>query len=101
MNRYTPTFIWLLACLIVCVLNWRCASTNQHGVEEKHYPLIDTRLRLHKYKDNIQWQFFVTSNPRTEYCSVHFQWEDIRPMYRKINEEMKWVFQVNKNKKSF
>ena len=101
MNRYTPTMIWLVMCLIVVLLYWNCSSTNQHGVEEKHYPLIDTRLRIHKYRHNIQWQLFVKSNPRTEYCSVHYEWEDIKPIYRKVNEEMKWVFQVNKNKKSF
>ena len=101
MNRYTPTMIWLVMCLIVVLLNWNCSSTNQHGVEEKHYPLIDTRLRIHKYRHNIQWQLFVKCNPRTEFCSVHYEWEDIRPMYRLVNEEMKWVFQVNKNKKSF
>ena len=101
MNRYTPTMIWLVMCLIVVLLNWNCSSTNQHGVEEKHYPLIDTRLRIHKYRHNIQWQLFVKSNPRTEFCTVHYEWEDIRPMYRLVNEEMKWVFQVNKNKKSW
>ena len=101
MNRYTPTMIWLVMCLIVVLLNWNCSSTNQHGVEEKHYPLIDTRLRIHKYRHNIQWQLFVKSNPRTELCSVHYEWEDIRPIYRLVNEEMKWVFQVNKNKKSW
>ena len=101
MNRYTPTMIWLVMCLIVVLLNWNCSSTNQHCVEEKHYPLIDTRLRIHKYRHNIQWQLFVKSNPRTEYCSVHYEWEDIRPIYRLVNEEMKWVFQVNKNKKSW
>ena len=101
MNRYTPTMIWLVMCLIVVLLNWNCSSTNQHGVEEKHYPLIDTRLRIHNYRHNIQWQLFVKSNPRTEFCSVHYEWEDIRPIYRLVNEEMKWVFQVNKNKKSW
>jgi len=98
-NRYTPTLIWLLSCIIVCALNWRCASINQNGEAIKRYPLIDTRLRIHKYKHNIQWQFFVKANPRTEYCSAHHQWEDIKPIYRLVNEEMKWVYQVGKNKK--
>ena len=101
MNRYTPTLVWLVMCLVFVLFNWNCSSTNQHGVEEKHYPLIDTRLRIHKYRHNIQWQLFVKSNPRTEYCSVHYEWEDIRPMFRLVNGEMKWVFQVNKNKKSW
>ena len=89
MNRYTPTLIFLALCLVVCLVNWNCASTNSiTGEEEIHYPLIDTRLKIHKYKHNIQWQFFVKANPRTEYCSVHFECEDIQPLYRKINEEM-------------
>jgi len=102
MNRYTPTLIFLLLCLVVCLVNWNCASTNPiTGEEEIHYPLIDTRLKIHKYKHNIQWQFFVKNNPRTEYCSVHFEWEDILPLYRMINEEYKWVYRVSKNKKSW
>ena len=102
MNRYTPTMVFLFLCLLVVLLNWNCISTNPTtGKEETHYPLIDTRLKIHKYKHNIQWQFFVKANPRTEYCSVHFVWEDIQPLYRKVNEEMKWVYQVKLNKKSW
>ena len=101
MNKYVPTLVWLVMCMVFVLANWRCSSTNQHGVEESHYPLIDTRLKMHKYKHNIQWQFFVKANPRTEYCSVHFVWEDIHPLYRKVNEEMKWVYQVKLNKKTW
>jgi hypothetical protein len=102
MNRYTPTIVFLVLCLVICLINWNCSSTNQHGVEETHYPLIDTRLKVHKYKDNIQWMLFPKNNTKlTQYCSVHFEWEDITPVYRQINEEYKWVYQVKKNKKSF
>jgi hypothetical protein len=101
MNKYVPTLVWLVMCMVFVLANWRCSSTNQHGVEESHYPLIDTRLKMHKYKHNIQWQFFVKANPRTEYCSVHFVWEDIQPLYRKTSEEYKWVYQVKLNKKSW
>jgi len=85
------------------ILLCSCASTNPvTGEEETHYPLIDTRLKMHKYKDNIQWQLFVKNNPRTEYCSVHFVWEDILPLYRPSGDgEYRWVYQVNKNKKSW
>ena len=103
MNRYTPTLIFLLLCFIFCLLNWKCASTNSiTGEKEIYYPLIDTRLKIHHYKENIQWMIFPKHNTKlTQYCSVHFEWEDITPIYRKINEEMKWVYRVNKNKKSF
>ena len=87
--------------IIFILYAYGCSSVNQNGKIETHYPLIDTRLKIHKYKHNIQWQFFVKNNPRTEYCSVHFEWEDIQPLYRKVNEEMKWVYQVKKNKRSW
>ena len=94
--------LFFIICLLVLQLNG-CATTNPlTGEEETHYPLIDTRLVVHKYKDNIQWMLFPKNNTKlTQYCSVHFEWEDITPLYRRINEEYKWVYQVKKNKKSF
>jgi hypothetical protein len=90
--------IFLLFCLFLIFSNWTCASTNSlTGEEETHYPLIDTRLKMHRYKDIIQWRH----SKITVYCSVHFEWEDITPVYRNINEEYKWVYQVKKNKKGF
>jgi len=85
------------------ILLCSCASTNPvTGEEETHYPLIDTRLKIHKYKENIQWMIFPKHNTQlTQYCSVHFEWEDITPIYRKVNEEYKWLYRVNKNKKSW
>ncbi len=83
------------------VLLCSCVSTNQIGKAETHYPLIDTRLRIHKYKENIQWKIFPTHKKSlTRYCSKHFIWEDIKPIYRLVNEEMKWVYRVSRNKKS-
>ena len=87
---------------MVCIININCASINQNGKTETHYPLLDTSFKLHKYKYNIQWQLFVKANPRTEYCSVHFVWEDIKPLYRPTGSgEYRWVYQINKNKRSF
>jgi len=38
----------------------------------------------------------------TEYCSIHFKWEDIQPLYRPTgNGEYKWQYRVNKNKRSW
>ena len=91
---------WII--LVILLLLSGCASTNQDGKTETHYPLIDTRLKIHKYKENIQWMIFPKHNTKlTQYCSVHFEWEDIQPIYRQINEEYKWVYQVKKNKKSW
>ena len=93
---------WGWFILVILLLASGCSSTNQSGTTETHYPLLDTRLKLHKYKDNIQWVLFVKNNPRTEYCSVHFVWEDIQPLYRPTgNGEYKWQYRVNKNKRSW
>ena len=100
-SREWSGIIGLILSLLFILYCTGCSSINQHGIEETHYPLIDTRLKKHKYKHNIQWQFFIKNNPRTEYCSVHFEWEDIIPIYRLINEEYKWVYRVSKNKKSW
>jgi len=86
--------------IIFILYAYGCSSVNQNGKIETHYPLIDTRLKIHKYKHNIQWQFFVKNNPRTEYCSVHFEWEDIQPIYKQIGDDYKWHYRVNKNKRN-
>ena len=93
-----PATITLLTILLLS----SCSSTNKSGETETYYPLLDTSFKLHKYKHNIQWVLFVKNNPRTEYCSVHFVWEDIRPLYRPSgNGEYRWVYRVNKNKRSW
>ena len=100
-TTYPVLYHIMLGIILTITLN-NCASTSITGEKEVHYPLIDTRLKVHKYKENIQWMIFPKHNTKlTQYCSVHFEWEDITPIYRKINEEMKWVYRVNKNKKSF
>lgn len=72
--------------------------TNQNGIKETYYPLIDTRLKLHKYRENIQWIIFPKNNKRTEYCSTHYVWENIQPIYRPTgNGEYRWQYRVTKN----
>ena len=87
---------------MVCIININCASINQNGKTETHYPLLDTSFKVHKYKENIQWMMFPKSNTKlTQYCSVHFEWEDITPIYKKTNGEYIWHYRVRTNKKSF
>jgi hypothetical protein len=93
---------WGWFILVILLLASGCSSTNQSGTTETHYPLLDTSFKLHKYKHNIQWVLFVKNKKRTEYCSVHFVWEDIQPLYRPTgNGEYKWQYRVNKNKRSW
>ena len=86
--------------LVILLLLFGCSSTNENGKIETHYPLLDTSFKLHKYKNNIQWVLFVEKDMRTEYCSVHFEWEDIQPIYKQIGDDYKWHYRVNKNKRN-
>ena len=105
-ERQACKVLGIILFCIVCVLALQifgCAPNKSQASEaDRHYPLIDTRLIVHKYKDNIQLMLFPKDNTKlTQYCSVHFEWEDIKPMYRKVNEEWQWTYQVKKNKKSW
>ena len=98
MNRYTPTLLWLVACLVFILLNWSCAATK--GGPRIYYPLIDTSFKVHKYKDNFKNMIFPKGNQKlTQYCAAHHQWEDIRPIYRLTGEEYGWHYRVSKSKK--
>ena len=97
-----PVMLHIIPIIILIILSVSCSTINTQGHIETNYPLIDTRLRIHKYKDNIQWKIYpLDKKLLTHYCKNHHQWEDIRPTYRKVNEEMKWVYRVSKNKKSY
>ena len=88
-TTYPVMYHILLGIILILMLN-NCSTTNPQGHIETNYPLIDTRLRIHKYKDNIQWKLLPLNKKKlTPHCQNHFQWEDIRPTYRKVNEEMK------------
>ena len=116
MNRYTPTMIWLLGCLLICLVNLRCS-----GVVEKvpivrvptkitSYPLRDYKGIMHKYTDNFDSFVFPQDNNKlTQYCAFHMEWENIRVVYRKRREksnklgkrQAKWVWEyiVTKHKR--
>ena len=89
--------------VVICALLLQisgCASTNKAGEVEMHYPLLDTRFKVHKYKENIQWLILPDSKQKTAYCSAHFEWEDIQPVYRPVgNGEYNWQYVVTKNKR--
>ena len=114
-NRYLPTFIWVLMCAIVLLSNWRCAPIRldvahpEHQLENhptwdegQKYPLLDYRGVLHKYEDNVE-EFILPRDNRklTQYCSIHFDWEDIKAVYTKEADDFVWKYYVNKNPKSF
>jgi len=81
MNRYLPTVLWLLACLLFCMLNCNCASTHQldSGLEARgFFTLEDKRALVHEYKQPIIMEH---NDKLTLYCAKHFEWEVIRASY--------------------
>ena len=111
MNRYTPTFIFLLLCMIFCLISWKCTTAPDVPPDEAirvptkvtSYPLIDHKGVQHKYRDNFDSFLFPQHNEKlTQYCAFHFEWEDIKAVYKK-DENGEWGFSyiVNKNKKSW
>ena len=108
MNRYTPTMIWLILCLIVVLSNWNCASKIKEvpiarvPTKVTSYPLIDYKGVEHKYRDDFDSFVFPQDNTKlTQYCAFHFDWEDIKAIWSKDrNGEYRWKYVVSKNKMS-
>ena len=113
MNRYTPTFVFLLVCLIFVLGNMGCANTSSKIVTKPkviirvptkitNYPLRDSKGIIHKYTDNVESFIFPQDNKKlTQYCAFHFDWEDIKAIWSKDrNGEYRWKYVVSKNKMS-
>ena len=98
MNRYTPTLIWLLACLIFCILNWRCASTTQDISYKARgfFTLEDKRDITHAFKQPI---IMHHGESLTMYCAEHFEWEVIKAYWDPELDD--YMYFVSKHKKSW
>ena len=124
MNKYTPTLIWLVLCLIFVIIKsgcrppttppqpMCCIGQTEHtcgmpGMEVKdnlHFPLTDSNDKLHRYKDNFDKLIFPQHNKKlTQYCSLHFQWENITAIYKKVDNKdgFEWKYVVRKHPKNF
>ena len=108
MNRYTPTLVWLVMCLVFVLVNWNCSSVTKRipiarvPTKITSYPLIDYKGEKHKYRDNFDSFIFPQHNHKlTQYCAFHFEWEDIKAVYKKDeNGEWGYSYIVSKNKMS-
>ena len=114
MNRYTPTMIWLVICLLLVLFkSWGCSPYSSPVLvigdvpiariptKITSYPLKDYKGELHKYRDNFDSFIFPRDNKKlTQYCAFHFQWEDIKAVYGK-GEDGQWRYSyiVTRNKK--
>jgi hypothetical protein len=106
-------FYLLLALLTILVLGHGCVSNLTYrgeivsGVVRvptkiTSYPLEDYKGELHKYRENFDSFIFPRHNNKlTQYCAFHFEWEDIKAVYKKGDTgEWGYVYVVSKNKKS-
>jgi hypothetical protein len=115
MNRNTPTFVFLLLCFVIVLVNWNCtAGGTTVGwtdggapiVVQRTYPLLDYNGIEHQYKGDVTNFTFPKHNRKlTQYCSIHFDWEDIQARWSqdKLAEpgNHRWNYLVTKNKKSW
>jgi len=115
MSRHTPTLVWLVLCMVFVLVNWNCATGGTTVgwtdggapiVVQRTYPLIDYNGIEHQYKGDVTNFTFPKHNRKlTQYCSIHFEWEDIQARWSqdKLAEpgNHRWNYLVTKNKKSW
>ena len=115
MNRYTPTMVFLLFCLFLIFSNWNCAAGGttvgwtDNGapiVVKRIYPLLDYNGIEHQYKGDVSNLILPKHNRKlTQYCSIHFDWEDIQARWSQDKHaepgNHRWNYLVTKNKKGF
>ena len=82
------TNILLISVLSVFIFS-DCSSTIKVPIARvptkiSSYPLIDYKGEKHKYRDNFDSFIFPQHNHKlTQYCAFHFEWEDIKAVYKK------------------
>ena len=79
MNRYTPTLVWLVLCIVFVLVNWNCASM----LQIPSYGFIDMYGKPHSYKNEIKGLDKTT----VKYCQKHYEWETIKIRYTKNGRE--------------
>jgi hypothetical protein len=115
MSKHTPTFVFLLLCFVIVLVNWNCTSGGTTVgwtdggapiVVQRTYPLIDYNGIEHQYKGDVSNFTFPKHNRKlTHYCSIHFEWEDIQARWSQDKlaepDNYRWNYLVTKNKKSW
>ena len=109
MSKYAPTLVWLVLCMVFILVTWNCAPTFKEvpivrvPTKITSYPLLDNFGEQHKYRENFDSFIFPQDNKKfTQYCAFHFEWEDIKVVYGKDeNDHWGYSYIVNKNKKSW
>ena len=108
MNKYTPTLLWLLLCLIFLFIKSGCSPSvpspqpetccigqTEHtcgmpGMDDLPitYNIVETNGIAHRYKENIFEFDLPLDNPKlTQFCLLHTSWERITVMHQGDAEE--------------
>jgi hypothetical protein len=116
MSKHTPTLVWLVLCLVFVLLSWNCATGGttvgwtdggapivRVPTKITSYPLLDSFGEQHKYRENFDSFIFPQDNKKlTLYCAFHWEWENIKAVYTKDeNDHWGYFYIVSKNKKSW
>jgi len=98
MSKHTPTLVWLVLCLVIVLVNWNCAPTLK---DITLYPIEDLNRIQHQYRDDIKSFMYPLDNAKlTQYCAIHFEWEDIHTKWGIENNEFGWSYRVIKHRKA-
>ncbi len=77
---------------------------NSHPTyQNEQFPLIDYKGVVHRYRDNFDKLVFPRHNEKlTQYCSVHYDWENIKAVWSKdkVQKHYRWNYYVTKHKMS-
>ena len=101
--------IALLLCFACHHLTLHERSEPQHILishptyENEQFPLVDYKGVVHRYRDDFDKLIFPRHNRKlTQYCSIHYHWENIKAVWSKDkrNGEFRWNYYVTKHKMS-
>ncbi len=98
--------VWLLPLLVLmgCTSSPNGAiNVNKPIVHDIKYPLVGHDGVLHNYRENIYEMNFPQHNRRlTQYCAIHFHWENIKVVYGKDKDgEWGYRYYITKNRRKY
>ena len=100
--------LFCILCILVlqlngCVSNIKEVPIARVPTKITSYPLEDHKGELHKYREHFDSFIFPRHNRKLiQYCAFHFEWEDIKAVYKRDeNGEWRFFYIVTKNKKSW
>jgi len=87
-NRYIPTLIFQLCCLVLILTQITCAHS-----DAKSFLLIDQRKTQHDYNE---FPILYHLDKKTLYCKKHFLFEDVQALYNTNKNDYDYVVQKSR-----